>query len=80
MDGREKAIVYRAVIQCPACGFKVTERMPARSKVMTFECPACQKISHATASACCVFCLYARQQCPTAQQKTQQASQNHGSV
>lgn len=68
-----ESIQYRTVVQCPHCGFKVTEKMPMRQKVRVFHCPGCNEYSHVDASQCCVFCQFARTPCPEEQQRLQQS-------
>ena len=61
-------IQYRTVVQCPHCGFKVTEKMPMQRKVMVFHCPGCDEYTHVAGSECCIFCQFAKQPCPEKQQ------------
>lgn len=61
------AIQLRNVIQCPACGFKVTEQMPSSRKVMAYTCVACNVTTTASESECCIFCKIGRLKCPTRQ-------------
>lgn len=63
-------IQYRTVVQCPHCGFKVTEKMPMQRKVMVFHCPGCHEYTHVESSQCCIFCQFAKQACPEKQQLT----------
>ncbi len=58
----------RSIMQCPHCGFKVTERMPAKMKVLRWQCPACTAMIESPPTACCVFCAYGSVPCPDAQQ------------
>lgn len=60
-------IQLRNVVQCPACGFKTTEQMPQQQKVMHYQCPACQAVTHALAAECCIYCKLGRLQCPERQ-------------
>ena len=63
------SVQYRTVVQCPQCGFKVTEKMPAARKGTVFHCPGCNEYSHVPSEKCCVFCLFAKLPCPEKQQK-----------
>lgn len=74
MADEQKSVVYRTVLQCPACGFKVTERMPLLEKVSVFVCPACEHITRISDDACCIFCSYGRIACPQAQRAAQNKS------
>lgn len=61
-------IQLRTVIQCPHCGFKITEKMPLSRKVMVYHCPSCNEYSHVDSAQCCIFCQFARLSCPEKQQ------------
>ncbi|HEY9035633.1 MAG TPA: GDCCVxC domain-containing (seleno)protein [Pseudomonadales bacterium] len=65
----------RSIMQCPHCGFKVTERMPVNMRVLRWQCPACTAMAEPAVGACCVFCCYGSQPCPQVQQQQQQHSQ-----
>jgi predicted RNA-binding Zn-ribbon protein involved in translation (DUF1610 family) len=65
----------RNVVQCPACGFKTTERMPASFKQMAYTCPACGVETQARSEDCCVFCRIGRLSCPV--QQALQNQENH---
>lgn len=62
-------IQMRTVVQCPHCGFKITEKMPLIQKVKVFHCPGCHEYTTVEQSACCVFCEFAKQPCPEVQQR-----------
>ncbi len=59
-------IKLRSILQCPHCGFKVTERMPAASCTIRYDCPACGHTLVASTSGC-IFCLYGSEPGPAAQ-------------
>lgn len=63
----EKSIRYRSIVQCPYCGFKVTEKMPMQRKVMEYTCPACGKKTTAREDECCIFCKLGNVPCPEKQ-------------
>ncbi len=65
-----KKIQFRTVVQCPHCGFKVTEKMPKNLKVKVFHCPGCNEYSQVDLSQCCIFCAFARSPCPQVQHTT----------
>lgn len=50
----------RAILQCPHCGFKVTEKIPAQP-LKSYECLACKKTVQA--KGCCVFCDFGTKKC-----------------
>ncbi|WP_425488622.1 GDCCVxC domain-containing (seleno)protein [Litorivivens lipolytica] len=54
----------RSIIQCPLCGFKVTERLPAGKAPSTADCVACGKAMQAR--GCCVFCDFGSVRCRAA--------------
>lgn len=62
------SLLLRSIVQCPHCGFKVTERMPQGKKVRHFQCPACAQVLTADEQQCCIFCRYGSVKCPAAQQ------------
>ena len=47
----------RSVLQCPHCGFKWTERMPAGACVIRQRCEACGRDLCASGGLC-VFCRH----------------------
>ena len=65
------AVQLRSIMQCPHCGFKVTERMPANVRVLHWQCPACAAAAEPAVGVCCVFCAYGSLPCPQAQQQQQ---------
>ncbi|NRB38675.1 MAG: hypothetical protein HRU20_09450 [Pseudomonadales bacterium] len=67
---KAERLQFRTVVQCPHCGFKVTEKMPVSRKVVVFHCPGCNEYSHVSESECCIFCQYARHACPEKQQQS----------
>ena len=56
----------RSILQCPHCGFKVTEKIPLATTVRQWTCPACNKVSEAKKH--CVFCDFGTVPCALAQQ------------
>jgi len=65
------AIHFRTVMQCPACGFKTTEKMPSEKKIVCYQCEACGINSCVSQEQCCVFCAWARDRCPEQQKREQ---------
>lgn len=57
-----------ALLECPECGVKQEENIPASACVPSYVCKACQKTITAEGDACCVFCLYADRSCPLKKQ------------
>lgn len=61
-----QTITLRSILQCPHCGFKVTERMPAHACVIRLGCPACQRDMLGNHEGC-VFCRFGSTPGPAAQ-------------
>ena len=68
-------IKLRSILQCPACGFKVTEQMPVDYCLVVYTCGACQKVMKPLPGDCCVFCSYGSIKCPPVQQQQLNCSQ-----
>ncbi|MAY35047.1 MAG: hypothetical protein CMN84_03000 [Spongiibacteraceae bacterium] len=51
----------RSILQCPKCGFKVTERLPAGRGPAQCRCVACGETLKA--QHCCVFCEFGSEPC-----------------
>jgi hypothetical protein len=65
------AVVLRSILQCPHCGFKVTEPMSAARCVLRYECPACRFGMQQVTPERCIFCSYGSVGCPDFQQSAQ---------
>lgn len=55
---------FRSILQCPRCGFKVTEGMSKSYCVLRYQCPACGFELSPTEAGRCVFCCHGSVACP----------------
>ncbi len=68
------ALRLRSILQCPHCGFKVTEQMPVDLRVQAWPCPACGATVTPKPGSCCVFCAWGSVPCPAAQRRQENPS------
>ena len=54
-----------AVITCPHCAARRTEKMPAGACLFFYRCTRCGAVLRPRAGDCCVFCSYGDRRCPT---------------
>ena len=63
-------IVIKSVINCPVCGYKKEEEMPADACQYFYQCKNCQTVLKPVAGDCCVFCSYGTVKCSPVLQGT----------
>ena len=62
--------IMRSVVQCPECGFRVTEQMSLRKNPKQYQCPGCNSVTNVAEDDCCIFCVLGRTPCPPQQLKS----------
>ncbi|RJQ42448.1 MAG: hypothetical protein C4534_10210 [Gaiellales bacterium] len=63
------ALALTSILQCPICGFKRGEHMPADACVRLYFCTRCGAQLRPRPGDCCVFCSYGSSKCPPVQAK-----------
>jgi hypothetical protein len=56
-----------STVQCPICGHRTTERMPADACQFFYDCKGCGQRLKPKPGDCCVFCSYGSVPCPPVQ-------------
>ncbi|MFH6968871.1 GDCCVxC domain-containing (seleno)protein [Flavobacterium sp. FlaQc-28] len=61
-------IVTKAILQCPECDSKYTERIPLKGKILSSRCVFCSAVFEITQpEQCCIYCAYGNVPCPEKQ-------------
>ena len=59
--------IYFSTLQCPHCGKRSHDQMPAHASVYFYDCLRCNKVLKPKDGMCCVYCSYGDVPCPPRQ-------------
>ncbi|MBE8157851.1 MAG: hypothetical protein HAW59_00410, partial [Betaproteobacteria bacterium] len=61
------SVILQTTITCPQCGGKAGAEMPQNACQWFYDCAFCGTLLRPKKGDCCVFCSYAKHQCPPMQ-------------